>query len=222
MSKTPRVIAIDGPAGAGKGTLGRRLARHFGFAFLETGLLYRATAFRMAREGADPTDHARAARAARAIEPADLVAPDLRTEAVGNVASRISAYPEVRAALMDYQHNFAAHPPGGARGAILDGRDIGTRICPEADVKIFVTASLEVRALRRVRELRDRGEKAIHSRVLEDMRARDARDTTRALAPLEPAADAFVIDTDGLDADGVFAAALGYVQSRSEAAQRRL
>ncbi|MSO54944.1 MAG: (d)CMP kinase [Rhodospirillales bacterium] len=222
MSDAPRVIAIDGPAGAGKGTLGRSLARHFGFALLETGLLYRATALRVLRDAIDPSDQPAIAKAAKAIEPADLADPDLRTEPVGNMASRVSAYPEVRAALLEYQRNFASHPPGGAKGAILDGRDIGTRICPDADVKLFVTASLEVRALRRLKELRDRGEKAIHGHVLEDMRARDARDTTRALAPLEPAADAFLIDTDGLDADGVFAAALGYVQSRSEVTRSRL
>ena len=209
------IIAVDGPAAAGKGTLARRLADHFGLAYLDTGLLYRAVGLRLLRQGASPDDEAAATAAARALAPADLEDPELRTEKVAAAASKVAAIPAVRAVLLDFQRNFADHPPGGARGAVLDGRDIGTVVCPHADHKIFVTAAPEERAKRRAKELRERGVATIHSRVLREMRERDARDRSRCIAPLVPADDAHVIDTTELDEDAVFAAALDFITSRA-------
>jgi cytidylate kinase len=205
------IIAIDGPAAAGKGTLARRLADHFDLALLDTGLLYRAVGMNLVRAGADPDDAAKAAEAARNLKPEDLEAGDLRDDAAADAASRVSAVPDVRAALLDFQRSFAAEPPGGTRGAVLDGRDIGTVVCPDAESKLFVTASPEVRAERRYLELRERGLDAIHGRVLADMKERDARDSERTVSPLEPAKDAFLLDTSDLDADGVFTAALDFI-----------
>ena len=205
------IIAIDGPAAAGKGTLARRLADHFDLALLDTGLLYRAVGMNLVRAGADPDDAAKAAEAARNLKPEDLEAGDLRDDAAADAASRVSAVPDVRAALLDFQRSFAAEPPGGTRGAVLDGRDIGTMVCPDAESKLFVTASPEVRAERRYLELRERGLDAIHGRVLADMKERDARDSERTVSPLEPAKDAFLLDTSDLDADQVFAAALDFI-----------
>ena len=209
------IIAIDGPAAAGKGTLARRLAQHFGLALLDTGLLYRAVALKVMRQGHDPSDAAAAVVAAEGLGSDDLEDTDLRGDAVAGGASKVAAIPAVRAALLDFQRNFADHPPGCAKGAVLDGRDIGTVVCPGADAKIFLTASLEVRARRRLKELRDRGLEAIPSRVLHDMKERDARDAERDVAPLEPAAGAFVCDTNGLDADAAFAAVLEFIRSRN-------
>ena len=209
------IIAIDGPAAAGKGTLARRLAQHLSLALLDTGLLYRAVALKVLHQEDDPTDVAAAAAAARGLGPDDLEGPDLRGEALAGAASKVAAIPAVRAALLDFQRNFANHPPAGAKGAVLDGRDIGTVVCPGADAKLFLTANLEVRAQRRLKELRDRGLEAIPSRVLHDMKERDARDAGRDVAPLEPAADAFVCDTSDRDADEVFAAALKFIRSRN-------
>ena len=205
------IIAIDGPAAAGKGTLARRLADHFDLALLDTGLLYRAVGMNLVRAGADPDDAAKAAEAARNLKPEDLEAGDLRDDAAADAASRVSAVPDVRAALLDFQRSFATEPPGGTRGAVLDGRDIGTVVCPDAESKLFVTASPEVRAERRYLELRERGLDAIHGRVLADMKERDARDSERTVSPLEPAKDAFLLDTSDLDADQVFAAALDFI-----------
>ena len=213
----PRVIAIDGPAAAGKGTLARRLADHFGLAALDTGALYRAVALRMLRAESRHDDADAAGAAARGIRRSDLAERELRSEASANLASRISAMPEVRAALLDFQRDFARNPPAGAKGAVLDGRDVGTRVCPDADVKFFVTASVEVRAGRRLKELRETGHAAIHSRVLKDMKERDARDRDREFAPLVPADDAIVIDTGGLNADQVFATALDAISARDRA-----
>lgn len=207
------IIAIDGPAAAGKGTLARRLARHFGLAVLDTGLLYRAVGLKVVRQGDDPSDAAAAAAAAQGLGPGDLEVSDLRGEAVAAAASKVAAIPAVRAALLDFQKNFADHPPGSAKGAVLDGRDIGTVVCPDADAKIFITASVEVRARRRLKELRDRGLEAIPSRVLHDMKERDARDSGRHAAPLVPAKDAFVLDTSDVDAAQAFAAALDHIKS---------
>ena len=207
------IIAIDGPAAAGKGTLARRLAEHFGLAILDTGLLYRAVGMNLVRISGNPDDADAAADAARALTPEDLQADDLRTDAAADAASRVSAVPDVRAALLDFQRSFADNPPGDARGAILDGRDIGTVVCPEADVKLFVTASPEVRAERRYLELRERGLDAIHGRVLGDMKERDGRDSDRAVSPLEPAKDALQLDTSEMDADQAFAAALSFINS---------
>ena len=207
------LIAIDGPAAAGKGTLARRLADHFGLALLDTGLLYRAVGMNVVRAGGDADDAALAAEAARSLTPEDLDAGDLRGDAAADAASRVSAVPDVRAALLNFQRAFAANPPGGAKGAVLDGRDIGTVVCPEAESKLFVTASAEVRAERRFLELRERGLDAIHGRVLADMKERDARDSERAVSPLVPAKDAFLLDTSDLDADQVFAAALDFINA---------
>jgi len=202
------IIALDGPSAAGKGTLARRLAAHYDLAHLDTGSLYRAVGGRVLREGGDP------AAAAAALTEADRLAPDLRSEAVGQAASRVAVIPEVRARLLDFQRNFAHHPPDGRAGAILDGRDIGTVICPDADVKLFLTASLEARAERRFRELQAAGAAPIKRAVLEEMTLRDRRDSERQAAPLKPAHDAFVLDTSDLDADAVFAAAVEHVSER--------
>ncbi len=207
------IIAIDGPAAAGKGTLARRLAGHFGLAILDTGLLYRAVGMKLVRNGQDTDDHAAATEAAETLTAQDLEADDLRIDAAAAAASKVSAFPAVRAALLEFQRSFAANPPDGAKGAVLDGRDIGTIVCPDADHKLFVTASAEVRAERRFKELRERGLDAIHGRVLADMEERDARDRDRAVSPLEPAEDAYQLDTSDLDAEQVFAAALGFINS---------
>ena len=209
------IIAIDGPAAAGKGTLARRLADHFGLALLDTGLLYRAVGMKVVRGGGDADDAATAERAARDLVAADLEAPDLRDDVAANAASKVAVVPGVRAALLDFQRDFANNPPDGGNGAILDGRDIGTVVCPDADLKLFVTASVEVRAERRLKELRERGLEAIHSRVLQDMKERDARDGGRDVAPLVAAEDAFVLDTSDLDADAVLAAVLDFITSRN-------
>lgn len=206
-------IAIDGPAAAGKGTLARRLAAHLRFAYLDTGLLYRAVGKKVLAAGVDLSDEA-AIQAASSLVVADLDDPALRLDAVAQVASRVAAVPAVRTALLHFQHAFAAAPPGNAGGAVLDGRDIGTVVCPDATLKLFITASLPERAARRLKELRERGSEAIDSRVLRDMQERDARDLSRSVAPLVPAADAVVIDTSGLDPDAVFAAAMRAWQAR--------
>lgn len=203
-----RVIAVDGPTASGKGTLSRRLADHFGFAWLDTGGLYRATALRLIRNGGDGTDTNAAVAAARGITEADRTDPELRAEATGNMASRVAAMQPVRDALFDYQRNFAADPPGGAEGAVLDGRDIGTVICPDATVKLFITASEEVRAGRRHAELAAKGQTVSIDDVLADLRARDARDSGRESAPLTAADDAVLIDTSNMDIEAAFSAAL--------------
>jgi len=208
------VVAIDGPAAAGKGTLARRLAAHFDFAFLDTGLLYRATAMHLAEAGRRAEDLAAAEAAAKMVSARDLADPRLRGEAVGQLASTVAAIPAVRSALLQFQRDFAAAPPEGKRGAVLDGRDIGTVVCPDARAKLFITASQEERARRRVKELRERGVEAIYGAVLQDMQDRDARDRQRRTAPLRPADDAFVLDTTDLDADTAFAAARDYVASK--------
>jgi CMP/dCMP kinase len=206
------IIAIDGPAAAGKGTLARRLAAELGFDYLDTGLIYRAVGMKLARAGLDPADVALAERAAQDLSPTDLAATDLRIDEAAQAASKVASIPGVRAALLDFQRRFAAHPPGG-KGAVLDGRDIGTVVCPQAGVKLFVTASVEKRAERRLKELQEKGLGAIYGTVLADMRERDERDTNRAVAPLVPAQDAAVLDTSDLDADQAFAAAIGIIGS---------
>jgi len=203
------VVAIDGPAASGKGTLARRLAEHFGLAHLDTGKLYRATAFLVLAAGGDPADPTTAAAAAQRVDLARLSEPGLLSEEVAQASSIVAAIPEVRAALLERQRDFAAHPPAPPkghrpRGAVLDGRDIGTAVCPGATVKLFVTASAEARAERRLRELRQRGATVIYGDVLQDMKERDARDSERRVAPLAAAPDAVTLDTTGLDADQVF------------------
>lgn len=214
------VIAIDGPAAAGKGTLARRLEEHFKLSKLDTGLLYRATGWKVVSGGGDPEDPDVAEAAARALDPVELSNPDLRTDEAAQAASKVSAIPGVRAALLDFQRNFAKNPPalaGGspAQGAILDGRDIGTTVCPDADAKLFVTASAEIRAKRRFLELQERGLDAIYARVLEDMKERDARDSGRSASPLAAADDALQLDTSDMDADQAFAAALDFIASKN-------
>ncbi|PWC30111.1 (d)CMP kinase [Teichococcus aestuarii] len=203
------VIAVDGPAAAGKGTLARRLAESLGLSYLDTGLLYRATGRRLLDEGADPADPARAEAAARALTPEDLRRPDLRGPAADRAASAVAAIPAVRAALLDWQRDF-----GRTHGAVLDGRDIGTVVFPEAPVKLFVTASDEERARRRWLELRGRGVEADPAQVLAELRARDAQDASRATAPMKPAGDALLLDTTALDAEAAFAAAWALVRER--------
>ena len=210
------IIAIDGPAAAGKGTLARRLAQHLNLAYLDTGLIYRAVSKKVLIVGADLEDAAAAEAEARAMRPQDLQLEGLRTDEVAQAASRVSTVPGVRAALLEFQRDFAAYPPDGKGGAVLDGRDIGTVVCPEASHKLFVTASMEVRAERRVKELQDRGLEAIYARVFEDMKERDARDSERAVSPLEPAKDAHTLDTSDFDADQVFQAALDLIVSPGE------
>lgn len=210
------IIAIDGPAAAGKGTLARRLAQHLNLAYLDTGLIYRAVGKKVLIVGADPEDAAAAEAEARAMRPEDLQLEGLRTDEVAQAASKVSTVPGVRAALLEFQRDFAAYPPDGKAGAVLDGRDIGTVVCPEAPHKLFVTASMEVRAERRVKELQDRGLEAIYARVFEDMKERDARDSERAVSPLEPAKDAHTLDTSDFDADQVFQAALDLIVSPGE------
>ena len=200
----PLVVAIDGPAASGKGTLARRLAEHFGLAQLETGALYRAAALLALEAGDDPADPAAAERAARRVTPGLLGDPRLREERVAAASSVVAAIPAVRAALLAFQREFARHPPLPARGAVLDGRDIGSVVCPDAAVKLFVTASREERARRRVKELRERGVPAIYADVLQDLTERDARDSGRRVAPLAAAPGAVIIDTTTLDADAVF------------------
>ncbi|MDE1902828.1 MAG: (d)CMP kinase [Alphaproteobacteria bacterium] len=201
------IIAVDGPAASGKGTLARRLAKHFGLNHLDTGSLYRAVAFRALAAGADPADPDAAVAAARRAEAGDLADPRLREDKVAQAASVVAAIPGVRAVLLAFQRDFARRAPG----AVLDGRDIGTVVCPDADAKIFLTATVEARASRRFKELQAGGGPAIYERVLQDMMLRDARDRERRTAPLQRAADAFELDTTALDADAAFAAALRYI-----------
>jgi CMP/dCMP kinase len=212
------IIAVDGPAASGKGTLARRLARHFNLGHLDTGKLYRAAALHALENGGDPADPAVAEAGAKAVRAADLGDPRLDDEAVARGASVVAAIPAVRQVLFAFQRDFARHPPGGAAGAVLDGRDIGTVICPDADAKLFITAGIEARAARRFKELRDSGKAAIYEAVLQDMKDRDARDGQRRAAPMVPADDAFVLDTTTLDADAAFAAALDFIGRKLAAA----
>ena len=203
------MIAVDGPAASGKGTIARALAKHYGLPHMDTGMLYRAVALNLWRWGGDPGSEFEALRACdvAAIDPTD---PELRSEAVSSIASRISAYPGVREALLQRQREFAAQPGG----AVLDGRDIGTVIAPEADAKLFVTASAEVRAERRVRELLERGMPAHFEEVLTDIKGRDERDTHREAAPLAQADDAERLDTSDLGIDEAIAAAVQLVETK--------
>jgi cytidylate kinase len=200
----PIIIAIDGPAASGKGTLAQRIARHFGFAHLDTGRLYRATAFAVLEAGGDLADPAAAGKAAQTLDFTRLADPRLNGEEVARASSVVAAIPAVRSALLELQRGFARHPPASAKGAVLDGRDIGTVVCPDATLKLFLVASAESRAQRRVKELRESGVVAIYDAVLQDLKERDARDSERRVAPLSVAPDAMTIDTTLLDADQVF------------------
>ena len=212
MSATarPLLIAVDGPAASGKGTIARSLARHFGLPHMDTGMLYRAVALSMFRFGGDPGSEFEAVRACEGIAQVDPSDEELRSEIVGSIASRISAYPGVRAALLDRQRQFA----GQQSGAVLDGRDIGSVIAPAATAKLFVTATVEVRARRRVAELAARGMPAHYDDVLIDLRARDERDSGRAAAPLTRADGADLLDTSALSVDEAIAEAIAIVERR--------
>ena len=203
------IIAIDGPAASGKGTLGKRLANHYGFRHLDTGVIYRAVAQALLEAGADLTDEIRAVAVAMELDPDKFGNPVLKTQKVGDAASVVSAIPKVREALINFQRQFAADPPG----AVLDGRDIGTVICPNAEVKIFVVADPEVRARRRTLEMRSRGEAADEKSVLADILKRDERDRSRTAAPLKCAEDAHVLDNSKLDIEGGIRAAIAIVDA---------
>ena len=198
------ISAIDGPSASGKGTLARRLAAHFGLPHLDTGLLYRAVGLKSHQTGRTPIE------TAANLQTSDLANPELRTDSAGQQASKVAAIPEVRDKLLNLQRKFAHQ----LSGAVLDGRDIGTVICPDAPVKLFVTASPEARAERRYRELRERGGNTIKPRVLAEMAERDRRDSERAAAPLKAAPDAYHLDTSDMDADAAFAAALAFIESK--------
>lgn len=205
----PLTIAIDGPAAAGKGTLARKIAARYGLPYLDTGLLYRAVGRLASLAGADLDDPDAVTPIARALQPADLDETHLRGHEAGELASRVAVHPPVRAALIDMQRGFAARSPG----AVLDGRDIGTVILPDARVKIFVTASAEVRARRRTDELRAKGRDITYETILSEVRTRDARDSERATAPLRPASDALLLDTSDLDIEGAFRSACDLIDS---------
>ncbi|MBP0493693.1 (d)CMP kinase [Pararoseomonas indoligenes] len=208
----PVVIAVDGPAAAGKGTLARRLAAELGLPYLDTGLLYRAVARRVLLSGGLPTNPQAAEAAAAALTPEDLQRPDLRGPDMDQGASQVAAQPPVRALLLDFQRNFAAR-----NGAVMDGRDIGTVVCPDARVKLFVTASAAARAERRWLERQAKGEPIPLEEVAAEMAVRDARDAARDVAPMRPAEDALVLDTTGLDADAAYEAALQLIRARLDA-----
>lgn len=202
------IIAIDGPAASGKGTLGKKLAAHLGLRHLDTGLLYRAVAKALMDAGEPYDDVAKATAAAKSLNPAHFDEAALKSHAVSEAASIVSAIPEVRAVLVVLQRQFAATPPG----AVIDGRDIGTVICPDAPVKIFVTAAPEIRARRRAKEFETQGQKVDEAAVLADILRRDQRDMTRKVAPMKPAADAHVLDTTDMDIEAAFRAAVDLVE----------
>jgi CMP/dCMP kinase len=203
------LIAIDGPAASGKGTVGRLIAAHYGLSHLDTGRLYRAVARDVLARGASPTDMEAARSAAEALDFASLDDPGLMDGRLGEAASLVAGLPEVRAVLVTYQRAFARRDPG----AVLDGRDIGTVICPDADVKLFVTASAAVRAGRRYRELSEAGLDIEEAEVLADIRRRDQRDQNRALSPLRQAEDAYLLDTTNLDIDAALKAAIALIDA---------
>ena len=211
MTQTP-IIAIDGPAASGKGTLARRIAQELGFAHLDTGALYRAVGLAVLESGGDPTNEQQAVAAAQALKSEECANPRLKDDDVGQAASKVASIPDVRTILLDLQKQFAAHPPPPAKGAVLDGRDIGTVICPNADVKLFIIAKTEIRAERRLKELQSRGKDTIYEAVLKDMRERDARDQGRKMAPMMPADDALIIDTGHLTADEAFHKAMALIR----------
>lgn len=201
------IIAIDGPAASGKGTLAKRIAEHFGLAYLDTGLIYRAVARDVRKRGKALEDAAAALEAARNLDPSTLDDPALRDPGLGEAASIVARIPEVRAAILAYQRQFTRQ----GKGAVLDGRDIGTVVCPDADVKLYVTASAAVRAERRHRERIARGEPTTYEAVLDDIQRRDQRDAGRDVSPMRPADDAFLLDTSNLDIEAAFDTAVGVI-----------
>lgn len=204
------IIAIDGPAASGKGSIARRLGAHFGYPHLDTGALYRAVGLAMLQENQNLDDSDAAAKVAENLPLELLDAAEIRTAEVGEAASKVAVHAAVRKALRGFQERFAEQSPG----AVLDGRDIGTVICPHADVKLFITATVEIRATRRHKELLARGERIIYASVLADLKVRDQRDATRKEGPLRPADDAFQIDTSDLDIEAAVAAALTFITSQ--------
>lgn len=205
--KKPLVIALDGPAASGKGTLGRLIAAHYDFAYLDTGSLYRGVAWRLLAAGRDPGDEAAAAEAAEHFSLDRIEEADIRTREVGAAASKVAALPAVRGALLDFQRRFAENPPGGKKGAVLDGRDIGAVVCPDAALKFFVIASPQVRAHRRFLELKEAKPGITEREVFDDLAERDARDAARSNAPMRQAEDAELLDTTHLTIEAAFAAA---------------
>ncbi len=212
------VIAVDGTAASGKGTLAKKLAAHFGFAHLDSGALYRLTALSVLDKGGDPASEADALKGAQTIDFNRAGDPAIRTDIVGKAASQVAAIPAVRAALLKFQQDFLAHPPGGSPGAVMDGRDIGTVICPGAAAKLYIDADLEVRARRRWAELKAMGIRRAEQDVVTELGARDAADKARPIAPLKQAPDADLLDTSILGIDAAFAAALALVSPRVESA----
>lgn len=217
MAHKSKIIAIDGPAASGKGTLSRKLADALNFAHMDTGALYRAVGFEVLNSDGNPENEADALKGCDALaenlktsKPLDN--PDLRTETIGNAASKVAAIQSVRARLLNIQRSFASNPSPDFKGAILDGRDIGTVICPDASLKLYITASDDIRAERRMKELHSKGIEVTYSTVLEEMRARDARDKERNMAPLKPADDAVTIDSSDKSADDMFEIALDYAR----------
>ena len=203
------IIAIDGPSASGKGTLARRLAAHYGYAHLDTGALYRAVALKLLNAGTSLSDPTQAEQAAKHLQPKDLNDPRLREEQTGEAASRISSFPSVRAALLTYQREIANTPPG----AVLDGRDVGTVVCPDADVKLFVTASAAERARRRAAEMNHQGQSADVVQIRHEIEVRDKRDTERTVSPLKQAEDAHLLDTTNLDIEAAFEAAKTLIEA---------
>ena len=212
------VIAVDGTAASGKGTLAKKLAQHYGFAHLDSGVLYRLAAFNVLEAKGDPRNETDALRGAQTIDfnlAGDL---SIRTDVIGQAASQVAAIPAVRAALLDFQREFLAHPPGGSPGAVMDGRDIGTVICPTATAKLYVDARPEIRACRRLAELKAMGIRRGEADLLNELNARDAADKSRPISPLFQAPDAALLDTSDLGIDAAFAAALALVSSKVEGA----
>ena len=210
------IIAVDGPAASGKGTLARKLAVHFNLALLDTGTLYRAVGWNVLCTGGNPENENEALEAAQKIAKTDLTNPELRSESIGAAASKVASMPAIRQVLVDFQRHFAANPPKDKSGTILDGRDIGTVICPEATVKLFVTANVETRAKRRfIEEFGEKGTDEQYISILNDLKTRDERDMNRSASPLKQAENAYLIDTSDSDIEAVFEAAVKLVSNNT-------
>jgi cytidylate kinase len=216
------IIAVDGTAASGKGTLAQKLAKHFRFAHLDSGSLYRLVALAVADAGGDASSEQDAVAAVHQIDISKRGDARARSAEIGRASSEVSVFPDVRSALLQFQREFAAHPPGGTKGAVIDGRDIGTLVCPDATAKLFVDAAPAIRAHRRWLELKGRGEDADETGLLAEIVERDRRDRERAIAPLKSAPDALLLDTTHLDIDAAFAAALALVEPKVEEALKAL